>query len=102
MGLTSDPNDPALTRGPDDKPVPQAETYLVMPEEKRKPEEYVRPVRRTYVHTICDMATTMSLDIAKTYAANPGFYGNTYCVGCKRHLPVDEFLWDGTNEKVGS
>lgn len=50
----------------------------------------------------CGTVTTMHQSIAETYAANPHFYGNTYCVTCRRHLPVSEFLWDGTNEKVGS
>jgi hypothetical protein len=44
----------------------------------------------------------MAQGIAETYARDPGFYGFTYCVGCGQHLPVAEFLWDGTNEKVGS
>lgn len=28
--------------------------------------------------------------------------GATYCVGCAMHRPVSEFLWEGTNEQVGS
>ena len=50
----------------------------------------------------CGVKTTMSLPLAETYARNPKFYGATYCCGCNKHLAVDEFVWDGTNEKVGS
>jgi hypothetical protein len=47
----------------------------------------------------------MADKIAETYAANPSFYGATYCAGCKDHFPVGadgEFVWDGTSEKVGT
>jgi len=50
----------------------------------------------------CGTLTTMSLSIAETYAREPHFYGKTFCCGCSTHLPVAEFVWDGTNEKVGS
>ena len=49
MGTTSDRDDPRLTRGTDDGPVPQAEVYLVLSDEERA-RGFVRPVRRTYVH----------------------------------------------------
>lgn len=45
----------------------------------------------------CGMVTTMGRAIAETYARQPvGFYGATYCCGCRRHLPVGaqgEFTW---------
>lgn len=50
----------------------------------------------------CGTVTTMGQALAETYARNPKFYGSTYCAGCNKHLPVDEFLWHGTTEKVGS
>lgn len=50
----------------------------------------------------CGSVTRMAAAIAETYARDPKFYGSTYCVGCGRHLPVAEFLWDGTSERVGS
>jgi len=50
----------------------------------------------------CGGLTTMNRTIAETYATNPKFYGATYCVHCQKHLPVEEFVWDGTNETVGS
>jgi len=106
MGVTSDPNDPRLTHGAeslDGPPVPQADVYLVLSEDERA-RGFVRPVRRTYVHTVCGAATTMGQAIAETYAANPAFYGATYCVNCGVHRPVGalgEFVWeDGT--KVGT
>ena len=52
----------------------------------------------------CGTATTMSEAIAETYARNPGFYGATYCVRCRMHLPVGvngEFTWSGSEERVG-
>lgn len=50
----------------------------------------------------CGTVTTMSQGIAETYARNPKFYGSTYCCCCQRHLPVEEFVWEGTNQAVGS
>lgn len=92
-GITTDPNDKDLTRGVDSSPVPQAQKYLVLSEEERA-KGFIRPVRRTYVHDKCGVATTMGQAIAETYARNPKFYGSTYCVKCSMHLPVGEFKWD--------
>lgn len=50
----------------------------------------------------CGTLTTMGRALSETYARNPKFYGATFCCGCNKHLPVEEFVWDGTNEKVGS
>jgi hypothetical protein len=104
MPTTDDRNDPELTRGADESPVPQAPKYLVLSDEERA-KGFVRPVRRSYVHT-CGTTTRMALDIAETYARNPGFYGSTYCVGCHMHRPVGpdgEFHWlDHPHEKVGT
>jgi hypothetical protein len=103
-GTTDDPNDPALTRGVDDTPRPQADTYLVLSDTERA-KGYVRPLRTRYVHDTCGAVTTMRSDIAETYARQPDFYGATYCVHCQMHRPVGargEFTWDGTTEKVGT
>ena len=100
-GLTTDPNEPRLGRGVDDKPVPQNEVYLVLSEEERA-KGFVRPVRQKYVHRTCGSVTTMGLALSETYARNPKFYGSTYCCCCMMHRPVSEFLWDGTTEEVGS
>lgn len=50
----------------------------------------------------CGTVTKMGLALSETYARQPSFYGATFCVGCNTHLPVAEFVWDGTNERVGS
>ena len=50
----------------------------------------------------CGTLTKMSQDIAETYARDPKFYGGTFCCGCGKHLPLEEFVWDGTDETVGS
>jgi hypothetical protein len=101
MSYTTDKNDPRLGHGVDENPIDQHEVYLILSDEERA-KGFVRPVRQTYVHTVCGTATTMGKALAETYAKDPKFYGATYCVGCRKHLPVDEFVWDGTKEKVGS
>lgn len=50
----------------------------------------------------CGTITTMSGQIAETYARDPKFYGSTFCAACKDHFPVDQFVWEGTEELVGS
>jgi len=101
MSHTTDAKDPELGRGSDSAPTEQHKKYLVLSDEE-KAKGYVRPVRETYVHSACGTETRMSLPIAETYARDPKFYGSTYCVCCKMHKPVDEFVWKGTEEKVGS
>lgn len=98
MGVTDDRNSPCLNEiGPDG----QQECYLVLSEEERA-KGFVRPVRRTYIHTECGAATTMGLALAETYARDPKFYGGTFCVRCGDHFPVSEFTWDGTDQRVGT
>jgi hypothetical protein len=103
--LTTNPSDPNLGYGADTKPVPQNSVYLVLSEAERA-KGFVRPVRHSYVHTGgCGAKTTMGQVLAETYARDPKFYGSTYCCGCSMHRPVGEngeFVWDGTNEKVGT
>ena len=50
----------------------------------------------------CNTETVMAQSIAETYARDPEFYGATYCSTCKGHFPVDEFVWKGTDIKVGA
>jgi hypothetical protein len=53
----------------------------------------------------CGTVTTMGVAIAETYARDPSFYGSTFCCHCGTHLPVGEageFVWDGTDERVGT
>ena len=101
MGITTDPRDPYLREvGPDG----MQRAYLVLPDGKRK--ELIRPVRTSYVHQKCGTTTTMGLYIAETYAADPSFYGATYCHRCRGHYPVGlngEFVWaDDGLTKVGT
>lgn len=104
-GLTTDPKHEDLGHGSDDKPVPQNKCYLVLSEEERA-KGFVRPVRLSYIHDKgCGTRTTMGKALAETYARNPHFYGSTYCCGCSMHRPVGEdgeFVWDGTQERVGT
>ncbi|HZQ01399.1 MAG TPA: hypothetical protein VFB13_17775 [Reyranella sp.] len=86
------------------KPNGRQEGYVVLAAEERA-KGFVRPVRRTYIHLKCGVATTMSHTIAETYARDPKFYSGTFCCGCRAHFPVGsdgEFVWDGTQEKVGT
>jgi hypothetical protein len=75
--------------------------YVVLSEAERA-KGFVRPVRTKYVHKKCGVLTQMGISLAQTYARDPKFYGGTYCVACRDHFPVAEFLWDGTQEEVGS
>jgi len=102
MGITTDPNDPDVKRyiGPEE-PGPQNKKYLVLSEEERE-KGFVRPVRNSYVHDKCGSATTMGRALSETYARNPKFYGATYCCACRAHFPVSEFVWENTNDRVGS
>lgn len=92
MGLTTDRNDGCLYET--DPLTGQNKCYLILPDGDRK--ELVLPVRTTYRHLKCGTNTTMGRPIAETYAANPAFYGRTFCVHCGTHLPVGaygEFVW---------
>lgn len=78
--------------------------YVVLSEEERA-KGFIRPVRKTYVHLPCGGMTTMGLALAETYAREPGFYSGTYCAVCCTHFPVGEhgeFVWAGTDQKVGT
>ena len=96
----------------------QQKGYVVLtPEERAK--GFIRPVRTTYVHVGlnptmdgivlikpgkngCGSRTRMLQDISETYARDPKFYSGTFCIGCRTHLPLAEFYWEGTTEVVGS
>lgn len=99
----------------------QQKAYIVLSAEERA-KGFVRPVRQTYTHVgaVTDMVndfngmewkqriggcgtdTTMGLAIAETYARDPGFYSGTFCCFCRKHKPLNEFVWKGTEEQVGS
>lgn len=104
---------------PDDAPVPNsgkladgqhADHWTMCPTEIIKA-GFKRPVRLKYEHVGppggkgCGVVTSMPQAIAETYAANPGYYGRTFCCGCHDYFKVGaegEFVWDGTNDRVGT
>jgi len=98
---TTDRNDPRLTHGCDNAPVPQAEVYLVLSDEERA-KGFLRPYRDRYRHATCGTITTMGRALSETYARDPKFYGSTYCCGCQMHRPVSEFVWTEDGQAVGS
>lgn len=50
----------------------------------------------------CGTETIMGRALSETYARDPKFYGSTFCCGCGKHLPVEEFVWSADGEVVGS
>jgi len=53
----------------------------------------------------CGTVMSMPQKIAETYAAQPHFYGSTFCCGCGGYIAVGhhgEFVWEGTSERVGT
>lgn len=81
-----------------------ADHYVLCPEDLAK--GYVEPLRLDYIHEKCGGVTTMPLACAETYAAQPGYYGSTFCCICGGYFPVGkdgEFIWDdGSRQKVGT
>lgn len=78
--------------------------YVVLSDEERA-KGFIRPVRRSYVHETCGTTTSMGRTLAETYARDPSFYSGTYCARCQGHFPVGasgEFVWNMTDEKVGT
>ena len=86
----------------------QQRGYVVLSDAERA-KGFVRPYRDAYRHAACRAITTMSRDIAETYARDPFFYSGTFCTTCRAHFPVGEdgeFTWyemDGRDgPKVGT
>lgn len=105
MSLTTDPTDPRLGYGSDSEPIDQHDVYLILSEDERA-KGFVRPYRDVYRHLDCAVdsrvVTRMGVALSETYARDPKFYGATYCVACRMHKPVGEFVWDKDNKVVGS
>jgi len=99
MALKTDRSEVDRTELPDG----QQTDYLVLSDLERS-KGFVRPLRAQYRHLTCNAEISMPEKIAETYAADPGFYGKTFCVHCMGHFPVGaggEFVWlDGS--KVGT
>lgn len=73
----------------------QQKAYIVLSEAERA-KGFVRPFRDAYRHLTCGKITTMSRDIAETYARDPTFYSGTFCTTCRAHFPIGEdgeFTW---------
>lgn len=75
--------------------------------EERRPTlgHYWTQERLNRAQKACGSVTSMSRSLAETYAREPRFYGSTFCVTCSKHFPVGEkgeFIWAGTNERVGT
>lgn len=86
------------------RPDGQQQDYVVLADEERA-KGFVRPVRRSYVHLKCGGLTRMGQTLAETYARDFKFYSGTFCCHCGGHFPVGaagEFVWAGTDEKVGT
>lgn len=75
--------------------------YWVLPAEEIA-KGFVRPYRDKYLHTPCGVVTSMGRQLSETYARNPKFYGSTFCVGCRNHYPVEDFVWTKDGQVVGS
>ena len=82
----------------------QQKDYLVLPQKVFK-KDFIRPVRNTYKHLVCNTNTSMPQAISETFAQNPHFYSGTFCVACAGHFPIGEdgeFVWLDDNSKVGT
>lgn len=79
----------------------QQRGYVVLTQEERD-KGFLRPVRDGYTHNTCGQNTYMSRAVAETYARDPNFYNGTFCSKCREHFPLDQFVWIGTDEQVGS
>lgn len=79
----------------------QQKDYVVLSSEERA-KGFIRPLRHVYVHKTCGTETRMGNAIAETYARDPFFYSGTFCCECRAHFPLEQFVWKGTDEQVGS
>lgn len=89
---------------PIDPSTGQHKDHWVLPKEDRE-KGFIRPVRKSYRHEICNRITSMPEAIAETYARNPDYYGQTFCCDCRGYYPVGlcgEFQWLDDGSKVGS
>lgn len=97
----TDRNDPRVSEI--DPATGQQKAHVTLPSAART--SFIRAVRQEYKHDTCGTTTKMGRAIAETYAANPKFYGATFCVACKGYFPVGEhgeFVWLDDGTKVGT
>ncbi len=50
----------------------------------------------------CGSVTTMGRALSETWARDIHFYSHTFCVSCNKHFTIAEFVWNGTNEVLGT
>jgi hypothetical protein len=81
------------------RPDGQQKGYVVLTAEERA-KGFVQPVRNRYLHKTCGTVTSMGNSLAETYARDPWFYSGTFCVNCGSHFPLEEFVWQGTDESL--
>lgn len=84
------------------QPSGMQKSYVVLsPEERAK--GFVKPLRYSYIHAMptetertvgCGAQTRMGAALSETYARNPRFYSGTFCVGCRAHFPLNQFIWE--------
>lgn len=87
------------------RPDGQYVDHFVMCDDEMLKKGYIRPVRLSYKHLKCGGTTYMPQACAETYAVNPSYYSATFCCHCGDYFPVGpdgEFVWENTDEKVGS
>lgn len=81
------------------RPIKKA-TYILT--DKERDRGYVRPVRQTYTHKKCGKDTMLAIALAQGFAGDLSFLREAYCTTCGKHFPVSDFLWEETEEEVGS
>ncbi|QAS68849.1 hypothetical protein HFTV1-gp16 [Haloferax tailed virus 1] len=56
--------------------------------------EFEQKPRTSYVHVDgCGERTRMTGKLPESIARDPKWYTDTYCAGCKDHVPVEEVKW---------
>lgn len=85
------------------RPDGQHNDYVTLPPEGRK-RGGLANVPRVYVHEHCGTATGMPEEIIRSYLADPYLYlaDETFCRGCRDHVPMQECTWTETGEDLQS
>jgi hypothetical protein len=75
--------------------------YETLPPEEREGGD-LAGVPQVYAHRRCGKATRMPEEIVRSYLQNPYFYtaDETYCTGCRTHVPLGECVWTETGEDL--
>lgn len=89
--ITTDPTHPGLRELQSNR---QQIAYLVLPAEEIEL-GLIRPLRQSYQHVVCSSVTRIGLTIAQTFARQPSFYTQTFCVACREHFPLKKYDGDG-------